>query len=78
MKQKDVALIILIIGISAFVSFFVSGALIKPSDDIAKVQTVDKIDSTFNPPSEKYYNEGAINPTQLIRIGDEDPNADPF
>jgi hypothetical protein len=78
MKQKDLAMILLIAGIAAVVSLFVSRAVFSSTG--ARKQTaevVDQISTQFQNPSNKYFNENAIDPTQLIQIGDN-ANPDPI
>jgi len=78
MKQKDIALIIMVVFISGIVSFFVSGKLFAtPSNRHQQVETVDKITSDFNIPDQTYFNKNSIDPTQLIQIGDNN-NQNPF
>lgn len=78
MKQKDVALIIVIVFFSGIISFLISGKIfITPSNRQQKVQTVDVIDSNFQKPSDKYFNSTSIDPAQLVQIGDNN-NQNPF
>jgi len=78
MKQKDVALIIVIAAVSAVASFLVSGWLFgKPADREQKAEVVDVITSDFSLPDSKYFNANAVNPTQLIQIGEAN-NPNPF
>jgi hypothetical protein len=78
MKQKDYALIIIIVFISGLLSFFISGKIfVTPGNRQQKVQTIDIIDSNFEKPSEKYFNKDSIDPAQLVQIGAND-NQNPF
>jgi hypothetical protein len=78
MKQKDYALIIVIIFFSGIISFFISGKIfVTPSNRQQKVQTVDVIVSDFQKPSEKYFNKDSVNPARLLQIGGND-NQNPF
>jgi hypothetical protein len=78
MKQKDIALIIIIIGFSGIVSLVISTKIfVTPDNRQQKVQTVDVIDSSFQKPSEKYINKDSIDPVQLVQIGDNN-NQNPF
>lgn len=78
MKQKDIALIILIAGIAAFMSFFASKLLFQSGDKLQqKAEVVDVISTDFKSPDAKYFNSTSINPTQLITIGG-DNNTNPF
>jgi len=48
MKQKDIALIILIAGVSAVASFFISNKLfVTPSNRQQQVEVVDPINASF-------------------------------
>jgi hypothetical protein len=78
MKQKDIVLIIVVIFISAVFSIVLSGAIISnPKSRSQKVEVVEKISSEFPSPNAKYFNDKSIDPTQLIRIGDN-TNTTPF
>lgn len=78
MKQKDYALIVLIAGISVFVSFFASRALFSSGDKREqKAEVVDVISTDFVLPDSKYFNTNSIDPTQLITIGGGQ-NTNPF
>ncbi|MCA9344733.1 hypothetical protein KC946_02760 [Candidatus Saccharibacteria bacterium] len=80
MKQKDIALLIVVAFISTIVSLVASNFIFTP-DDVKqqKAEVVEPISAEFNTPTagDKYFNNSANNPTQLIKIG-EDPNANPF
>lgn len=78
MKQKDIATILFIVGISAIVSVFLSNKIIStPKNRQQKVEIVESIGSEFTRPDNKIFNEKALNPTQIIQIGN-DPNDKPF
>jgi len=78
MKQKDIALIIVIAFISAIVSFVASNKIfVTPSNRQQQVEVVDSINSSFQTPSTKYFNSNSIDPTQTPSIGN-DNNQDPF
>ncbi len=80
MKQKDIAVFILVAFISAIFSVVASNYLFTPdSVKKQKAEVVDLISADFDTPeqNDKYFNSKANNPTQLIKIG-EDPNTDPF
>lgn len=70
MKQKDIATIVFIVGLSVVISVTVSKLLISsPKNRSQKVEIVEVVSSEFNRPSDKYFNTNAINPTQTIQIG---------
>jgi len=78
MKQKDIALVVVIVIISAVISTIISKTLItSPKNRQAKVEIVDPISPTFQSPSTKYFNSNAVDPTQLIQIGNNS-NPQPF
>lgn len=71
MKQKDIALIIVVAAISGLVSFFVAQYFfLKPESKQLKAEFVQPITTDFNSPDSKYFNSSSINPTQQIQIGD--------
>jgi len=78
MKQKDLALIIVMVFISATVSLVVSRLLFtSPKNRTQKAEKVDIISAEFTEPSRKYFNVDSINPTQQIQIGGNS-NPNPF
>jgi hypothetical protein len=78
MKQKDIALLLIIVIVSAALSFFIGQKLFaSPASHKLEAEYVDPITSTFTTPSSKYFNENSVNPTQQIRIGDSS-NVTPF
>lgn len=78
MKQKDIALLLVVISVSAVLSFFIGQKLFtSPADKRLEAEMVEPIRSDFTTPSKKYFNERSVNPTQLIRIGDSS-NVTPF
>lgn len=79
MKQKDIVLIIVVVFISGLLSFFISGWLIgDPESQPMEAEIVDVISTDFNDPDPRHFNNESINPTRLIRIGDEQGNETPF
>lgn len=77
MKQKDVALIIIVVFISATVSLFISNMFFGSSTRKQQVAVVPTISSAFQPPDSRYFNSSSIDPTQLIQIGNT-TNTNPF
>lgn len=78
MKQKDVALILILVFVSGVVSFLLSGWIFaRPADRQQKAEVVDVITSDFSLPDSKYFNSNSIDPTQLIQIGNSN-NPNPF
>ena len=78
MKQKDIATLVLIAGISAVISFLISGKIfVTPANRQQQVEVVDVIDGNFQAPSSKYFNSDSIDPAQLVKIGSNN-NQNPF
>lgn len=77
MKQKDIALIIIVVFFTGVGSFFLSGIIFRTNHLSEKVETVEPISADFSQPDKKYFNSDAINPTQLIQIG-KNNNDKPF
>ncbi len=78
MKQKDIALIIVIAFISAIASFFISNKIfVTPSNRQQQVDDVLVVNADFSKPDSKYFNDKSINPAQLVQIG-ENNNTNPF
>lgn len=78
MKQKDIALIIVVIFFSGVIAFLLTEYVLLPKKERKlTVQKVDSISSEFKEPDSKVFNPQAINPTKLIQIGDSS-NQDPF
>ncbi|PIZ63170.1 hypothetical protein COY17_01155 [Candidatus Saccharibacteria bacterium CG_4_10_14_0_2_um_filter_52_9] len=78
MKQKDIALIAIIVLISAIFSLIVSKAIFaSPKNRQQPVEVVQPITADFPQPDSKYFNDKAIDPTRTITIG-QNANPDPF
>ena len=79
MKQKDVAALILVVGVTAILSFIVAGKFISPPENRAQqVEVVQTIEAAFNTPQDKrHFNDTATNPTKLIQIA-PNANGQPF
>jgi hypothetical protein len=78
MKQKDVILIVIVAFVSAILAFVISNTFINsPKNRSTTAEVVEPIVADFPSPDKRYFNENSINPTQLIRIG-ENTNPSPF
>ena len=80
MKQKDFILIIVVVFISGVFSLILSNYLFaSPKNRQEEVEVVEPITAEFKTPSknDKYFNSEAIDPTLIIKIGDNNNN-DPF
>jgi hypothetical protein len=78
MKQKDIALIIVIVFVSAVVSLFLSKIIfVTPKNRQAQVEIVQPITSNFPQPDNRYFNSNSFDPTQLINVG-QNSNTNPF
>lgn len=78
MKRKDISLIIVVCIISGVLSLVLSNILFNsPKHRNSRVEKVEPISADFKTPDSKYFNSNSINPTQLIKIG-ENTNQTPF
>ena len=78
MKQKDIALIIVIGAISAAISFGASQLVFSsPQNRQQSVAVVDPISTKFTAPDSKFFNSNSINPAKLIEVG-SNTNTNPF
>lgn len=78
MKQKDLPIIIVVVFISAVLSFFLSRFLFASSSSRQqKVDVVQSISASFPTPDTAYFNTGSVDPTQLIQVGTNN-NTNPF
>ncbi len=78
MKQKDIMLIVVVAIVAAVASLVVTQTIFvsKGSRELT-AQKVSPISSEFKQPDSNVFNNNAINPTQLIQIGDSS-KATPF
>lgn len=78
MKSREWGIIGIIVAISAMLSFVVANFLLGGSSTPKlSAPVVEPISADFPLPNEKYFNNGSLNPTQEIKIG-EDNNQNPF
>ncbi len=78
MKQKDLAMIIVIAVVSGIFSLILGHVIFAtPKSRQQKVEVVEAISTEFTAPSSQYFNTNSINPTQLIQISENVNNA-PF
>ncbi len=78
MKQKDLALILVVVFVSVVLSLVVSRWIFaSPKNRTQTAEKVDVIGADFTQPSSKYFNVDSVNPTQQIQIG-SDSNPNPF
>jgi hypothetical protein len=78
MKRTDIALIILIVSVSAVIAYFAGKALIgEPKVSATQVESVELIKPGIQAPSKNIFNSQAINPTVPIQIGNPS-NQQPF
>lgn len=78
MKQKDIAIIVVTGIVAAIFALVLTQIFFVPKNTQERqVEVVDPISADFKTPDNKVFNENAINPTQLIQIGDGN-NSTPF
>ncbi|HSX35888.1 MAG TPA: hypothetical protein VLH84_03055 [Patescibacteria group bacterium] len=78
MKNKDFALVLVMVGIGAIVALIVSHfTFSSASARKQNGEVVDAISSQFSPPPAKYFNPSATNPAPEIQTGNSS-NPNPF
>ena len=78
MKQKDIALVVIIVALSAMLSLFISTKVFNsPKQRSQQVEVVQPISADFPTPDTHYFNKDAFDPTRFITI-EQSNNADPF
>jgi hypothetical protein len=78
MKQKDLALIVVIIVFSAIISLVASNAIFaSPKNRQQQVEVVQPITTDFPTPDNHYFNNQSFDPTKSITI-QQNANNDPF
>lgn len=82
MQRKDLNTVVVIVIVAGSISLVFSNLVLKPRVKREKVETVQAVSAEMpNVKNDKayssFYNSNALNPTQTIRIGDQQ-NQDPF
>lgn len=78
MKKNDIAVLVLIVGLSLGLAYFLGQVLLgSTTADSVEVEQVEEISSDIVPPDPAIFNQDAINPSVPIRIGDS-ANQKPF
>jgi hypothetical protein len=78
MKQKDFALILVMVFIGGIAALIISNIFFgSPKNRQQTAEVVDVITPDFPPPPTKYFNANSVNPTQQIEIGGS-TNPNPF
>lgn len=78
MKQKDIAVLMVVVFVSIVVSIFASKMLFSsPKNREQQVPVVPAISANFPVPSSQFFNSQSVDPTQLIQIGNS-TNPQPF
>lgn len=77
MKKTDIAMIVLIAGVSALIAFFVANQIPALQIDTKgdKVQTTEVISTEVTEPSADVFNSNSINPTIQTVIGGGSSNS---
>ena len=72
MKKTDIAMLVLIAGVSVVISSFVLNNILgDPGEKTRSVEVTDEIQAGFTEPDKEIFNENAINPTVPIVIGED-------
>jgi hypothetical protein len=77
MKQKDIAVIIVIAALAAGISFFIANKIfVTPKNRQQTAPVVDVINSSMTSPDKRFFNTESINPTR--NSGSSGTNQTPF
>ncbi len=72
MKQRDIAMIVLIASVSMMIAYFVANTIFGGlNNQVEKVKTISPISGTVTEPDARVFNKDAINPTVEVFIGRE-------
>ncbi|MBS7346436.1 MAG: hypothetical protein KIG14_01860 [Candidatus Sacchiramonaceae bacterium] len=72
MKKTDIAMLVLIAGVSVLISSIALNSILgDPAEKTRNVEVTDEIQAGFTEPSEEIFNKDAINPTVPIVIGED-------
>ncbi|HVU59900.1 MAG TPA: hypothetical protein VHC98_03640 [Candidatus Saccharimonadales bacterium] len=78
MKQKDLAMIVLIAGISGGIALVASHFIFSaPSNSQQKAAVVPVISTRFTTPDPQFFNTQSFDPAKLIEVGSNN-NTNPF
>lgn len=78
MKQKDIALILVMVAIGAIVALVISRLVFSsPKNKEQTAEIVDVITADFPAAPRQYFNTSSVNPTKQIEIG-TGTNPNPF
>lgn len=74
MKKTDIAMIILIASVGILIAYFIAVNIpfLKLPENGIKVETVQELTDSVDKPSERVFNEDAINPTVEVIVGSGD------
>jgi hypothetical protein len=69
MKRTDIAMIVLIVAVSAGIAYFVANSLFGgKTESGVTVKTIDPITSVIQPPDNKIFNKDAMNPSVGVSV----------
>ena len=69
LKSKDIASLILLVGVSGIIAFFASNILFSNQKNLqTKVEVVDPVTSEFNYEDRAYFAADKLNPTKDITV----------
>ena len=74
MKNTDIAMIVLVAAISVALSYFLGNAILgNPNDRVEELSYIETVSGTVESPDPETFNEGAINPTIEVYVGNCGP-----
>ncbi len=76
MKKSDIALLIIIVSISALGAYLITNAIMgNPKEQSQKVQTMQPVLTEVTAPDPNVFYDGAINPSVPVDIEGEGPES---
>ncbi len=79
MKKQDISIVVLIVGVVGFITYFAANSLLStPQRSPQKVRTADKFQTTVEKPDRHVFNKDGINPTVEANIGSTSGGNLPF
>jgi hypothetical protein len=77
MKQKDIAIIAVVVIVSVVLAAVTSKLVFKSESHQQKAEVVLPISADFPPPDPRFFNKNSVDATQPIQIG-QNGNSAPF
>ena len=70
MKKTDIAMLVLIAGVSVLCAYMFINTVFAPSEKKETIDTMEAISKEVSKPSSDIFHKDAINPTQTVHVGE--------